>query len=132
MGARVIDARNMRVIHERECLTFRLEARDNFARVHANLDDLEGDTATDGPLLLGKVDVTHTAFADPFENFVRPDVRGRIQGDEWIRLRRLCFGTAKPESARRAHVRVGKNRCAARRTNTASHGFEARVEFYRR
>ena len=29
------------MIHQRQCLTFRLEPRDDFARVHSQLDDFE-------------------------------------------------------------------------------------------
>ena len=45
------------------------------ARVHARLDDLEGDRALDGSLLLGHVDDAHAPFADLLQQLVGADLR---------------------------------------------------------
>ncbi len=46
-GAAVEDFGDVRMIHEREGLALGLEAGDDLFRIHAQLDDLEGDTAFD-------------------------------------------------------------------------------------
>ena len=59
------------MLHERERLALGLEAGNDFARVHARLDELDGDAAADGLFLFGQPDFTHAAFADHFEQMVR-------------------------------------------------------------
>ena len=44
-------------------------------RVHAQLDDLEGDLAADRLVLLGHVDHAHAAFADLLQQLVRAEIR---------------------------------------------------------
>ena len=63
-GAGVDDARDVRVVHQRQRLALGLEARDDVARVHAELDDLERDGAANGLGLLGQIDDAHAAFAE--------------------------------------------------------------------
>jgi hypothetical protein len=76
-GAGVEDAGDALVVHEGQGLAFGLEAGDHLGGVHTGLDDLEGDLAADGVLLLGHVDDAHAALADLLEQLVRPDPRAR-------------------------------------------------------
>src|SRR5579871_3952977 len=63
-GARVEDLGDVRMIHHRQGPTLGFEAGDDLLGVHPGLDDLQGDAAADGVLLLGHVDRTEAAFAD--------------------------------------------------------------------
>ena len=70
------------MIHHRQRLPLRLEARDDLPAVHARLDDLQRDLAADGVGLLRHVDHAHPPAANLFQQFVsangRTDaVRGR-------------------------------------------------------
>ena len=49
--------------------------------VHAGLDDLQGDPAADGPVLLGHEDGAHAALADLLEQLVRADPAAGALGD---------------------------------------------------
>ena len=61
------------MIHQRQGLPLRLEAGDDLGRIHARLDDLEGDHSPDRLLLLGHVDHAEAAFADLLQQLVRPN-----------------------------------------------------------
>lgn len=61
------------MLHHCKGLALDFEAGDDFASVHPRLDELEGDFATYGRLLLGKVDDAKTAFADALDEFVGAD-----------------------------------------------------------
>ena len=65
---------DVRMVHERHGLAFRLEPRDHLARVHAELDDFEGDPTPERLFLLGQIDDAHTAFAERLEDLVRADL----------------------------------------------------------
>ena len=71
---------NVGVIQDGERLPFGLEASDNLLRVHAELDNFQGDAALDRFALLGKVDDRHTALAEHVQNTVRPDLRRVLVG----------------------------------------------------
>jgi hypothetical protein len=81
--------RNVRVVHEGQGLSFGFEAGDDFARVHAELDDLKGDATSDRFGLLGHVDHAAAAFAEFLEEFIAANVLanggvgevGRFEGD---------------------------------------------------
>jgi len=60
----VENLRDVRMIHQRERLPLRLEARDDLPAVHAQFDDFEGDAAFDRLALLGHPDFAETTFAD--------------------------------------------------------------------
>jgi hypothetical protein len=45
-------------------LTFRLESRHNFARVHADLYELDGHTTAYGLFLLRQPNLAHPALSD--------------------------------------------------------------------
>ena len=62
------------MIHQRQGLSLRFEPRDHLARVHAQLDDLDGDDAMNRRALLGFVNAPHAAFADQRENRVRANL----------------------------------------------------------
>ena len=74
-GARVEHLGDVRVVHQRQCLPLRLEAGDDLARVHAQLDDLEGHAPLDGLALLGHPDRAEAAFTELLEKFVAADDR---------------------------------------------------------
>jgi hypothetical protein len=71
--AAVEDARDVRVVHHRERLALLLEARDDGARVHARLDDLDRDALHHGLAALGEPHLSEAALADHLEELVRPD-----------------------------------------------------------
>ena len=77
----------LRVVHQGQRLPLGLEAGDHLARVHAGLDDLQGDQAPDRLGLLGHVDRAHAAFADLLQELVGADDRAGALG-----CRRLIEG----------------------------------------
>ena len=60
------------VVHERQRLSLRLESRDHLAGVHACLDDLESDHATNRVGLLRLVNDAESALAQFLEDLVAP------------------------------------------------------------
>ena len=58
------------MVHQGQRLPLGLEAGDDLFGVHAQLDDLERDTAADRLLLLGHVHDAATAFADFLQQLV--------------------------------------------------------------
>jgi len=58
--------RNIRMVHHRQGLTFRLETGDNLFRVHPKLKDLQGDSAPHGFILLRHPNDSPAPFADLF------------------------------------------------------------------
>src|SRR5947208_2832690 len=65
-----------------------LEAGDDVGRVHAGLDDLQGDAPLDRLFLLGEVNRAHAAFAEPLQQLVRPDAAA----DRFSRRHRMTRG----------------------------------------
>ena len=63
------------VVHERESLPLGFKPRDDFAGVHASLDQLEATRRRTGSLLLGQPNFAHAALTDHFEQPVRADHR---------------------------------------------------------
>src|SRR5207248_3126487 len=63
------------VVHDRQRLPFRLETRDDLARVHAGLDDLQSDLAAHRLGPFGYEDDAEAALADLLEQFVVTDDR---------------------------------------------------------
>ena len=61
---------DVRMIHHRQRLALRLEARDDLLGVHAKLDDFERDTPPHRLALLGDIHHAATAFADFFHQLV--------------------------------------------------------------
>jgi hypothetical protein len=61
------------MIHHGQRLPLGLEAGDDLLGVHAELDDLEGDAATNGFDLLRDIHHATTAFADPLQQLVAPN-----------------------------------------------------------
>ena len=62
--AGVEDLGDVGVVHHRQGLAFLLETLQHRSRIHAGLDQLEGDLAPDGLGLLGDPDLAHAPFAD--------------------------------------------------------------------
>ena len=65
--AGVEDLRDVRMVHHRQRLALGLEARDDFARVHARLDDLERHAPRHRLHLFGHPDDAESALADLLE-----------------------------------------------------------------
>ncbi len=80
-GAGVEDLGDVGMVHEGQGLSLLLEARDDLACVHAELDDLERNLAADGLLLLGHEDASEAAFADELQELVVADLGADIFGD---------------------------------------------------
>ena len=79
----------MRMIHHREGLPLLLEARDDFLRIHAQLDDLQCDAAPHGLFLIRHPDGAETTLADLFHQFIRADLVADFLG---LEARELGFG----------------------------------------
>ncbi len=73
------------MIHHRQRLPFRFEARDHLRAIHPRLDNFECDAPADGLLLLGHVDYAHSPFTDLLEELVTADERAGPFGNrrEW-------------------------------------------------
>ena len=67
-------ARDSRVVHDREGLALLLEARDDRPRVHAGLDQLQGDALDEGLPALREEDGAEPALAQLREDPVRTDL----------------------------------------------------------
>ena len=87
------------MIHHRQRLPLLFEARDDLARVHAELDDFQRHAPPHRLLLLGHPHRAEAALADLLEQFVRPDALARflgLQPRELLRdLRTLGIGLQK-------------------------------------
>jgi trans-2,3-dihydro-3-hydroxyanthranilate isomerase len=74
-GARVVDARDVRVLHERQHLPLGLEAREHLGPGDPRAEELEGDLAAHRRVLLGQIHRAHAALAEQADDAVRPDDR---------------------------------------------------------
>ena len=83
------------VIHHRQRLALLLEAGDDLAGVHAELDDLERHAPLDRRALLGHVDRAEAALAEELQDPVRSDLRAEAVG------RRQVDGLGGVEARRR-------------------------------
>jgi hypothetical protein len=81
MGAGVQDLGDVRVVHQGQRLAFGLEAGDHGPGVHAELDDLEGDTLVEGHGLIGHIDHAHATFAQFLQELVLADHGAGAFGD---------------------------------------------------
>jgi hypothetical protein len=82
---------DVRVVHQGQRLPLGLEPCDDLGRVHARLDQLQGDLAADRPLLLGDEHDPEPAFSDLLPQPVRPD---RRRGRPRVTCRRERRGEA--------------------------------------
>src|SRR5262245_14849562 len=97
-----IDLRDVGMAHHREGLALTLEASDDLARVHAELDDFEGDPPAKRLFLLCQIHNAHTTLAERLENSIRTDA-----------LAEVCRGHNRdPALAQRAKDFVRAFRCA--------------------
>src|SRR5205809_1605330 len=69
------------MVHQRQGLPLSFEAGDDLFGVHAQLDDLERDSAADGLGLLGHIDHPAAAFADLLKEFVATNAVAGFFGD---------------------------------------------------
>ena len=77
---------DIRMIHDGQRLPFGLEAGDDLRRVHARLDDLDGNHAADRLFLFGQEDDAHAAFAELLKQFVGADAcAGRLGRNAQVR-----------------------------------------------
>ena len=88
---RVVDARDVRMIHQSQGLSLGIEASQDFLGVHAPLDQLERDRPANGHVLLRLVDDAHAAFADFPQDAVGTDAPRAVTAG---RRRRLGKGRA--------------------------------------
>src|SRR5438034_8330027 len=72
---------DVRMIHHRESLPLGLEPSDDLPGIHAQLDDLERDTATDGFLLFRDIDHATTALAEILAELVAANTVAGPFGD---------------------------------------------------
>ena len=77
-GSGIQHPRDIRVLHPRQRLALRREAREHLFGVHAGLDDLHGDPAADRRLLLGHPDHAKPAFPDFLKQLVGADPLARL------------------------------------------------------
>ena len=79
----VEDAGDRTVVHSREDLALDFEPAHDLARVHAELDQLQGDATLDGRLLDRLEDLPHAAFADRAHDAIGADADscGGVQRD---------------------------------------------------
>ena len=98
--AGIENLRDVRVVHHCQGLPLGFEPGDDFTGVHAQLDDLEGDLASDGLLLLGHIDDAETALADLLEQPIPADDRA----GGFVLVRR--FRLEGPHEARGLPVRA--------------------------
>ena len=77
-GAGVEDFRDVRMIHQGQCLPLRFEAGDHASGVHAQLDDLQRDATTHGFVLFGHINNAAAAFAQFLEQLVRADIAPQL------------------------------------------------------
>src|ERR1035441_6834345 len=79
-GAGIEYLGNIGVVHERQSLSFGFKPGDDLPGIHAQLDDLEGDPAADGFLLLGHIDHPAPAFANLLQELVAPNPLAGLVG----------------------------------------------------
>ena len=70
-GARVVDVRDVGVIHHRERLLLGAEARDDLARVAARAQHLDRDLTSNRLVLLSQIDGAHAALPEHAHDTVR-------------------------------------------------------------
>ena len=85
--ARIEDLGDVRMIHHRQRLPLLLEARDDLARVHAQLDDLQRHPPRHRLHLLRHPDRAEAALANSFEEPVSPNHRPAQLGCRMVPLR---------------------------------------------
>jgi hypothetical protein len=72
-GAAIEHLGDVGVVHQSQGLALGLEAGDDVAGVHAQLDDLKGDLAADRFLLLSHIHHAHAALANLLQQLVAAD-----------------------------------------------------------
>ncbi len=100
-------AGDVRVVHQGQRLPFGLEAGDNLFRVHAGLDQLDGDEALDRLGLLRHPDAAHAAFADLLQKLIRTDDSPNWLGDRQVNSDDLILDRGFEKTAR--HRMRGKH-----------------------
>src|SRR5580704_14815648 len=81
-------ASDLRMVHQRQGLSLRLEASDHFARIHPRLEDLERDEPTDRLELFRAKHDSETSFANRLQQLVP-------SGDDFARRVRLIGSVAR-------------------------------------
>ena len=69
---------DIRVFHQSQRLALRLEAGNHLLGIHAGLDDLQRDPASDGLVLLGQVNDGEAPLAEDAQQPVRADLPDRL------------------------------------------------------
>src|ERR1041384_6145510 len=65
---------DVRMVHQRQRLSFCLDSGNDTPTVHAGLDDFQSDPATDGFLLFRDKNQSATSFTDLIEELVSADL----------------------------------------------------------
>ena len=79
-GPRFEHLGDCRMVHQCERLALRFEARDYLRCVETCFDDFDGDLPADWMHLFRQPDITHTAFAQSFEQAIRADIAAGDSG----------------------------------------------------
>ena len=83
-GSGVKNVGDIGVVHQRQRLTFALEARQHLPAIHAQLDDFQCNLAANRVRLLGQVDRAHTPFADLAQKLIASEVVALDPGLAWL------------------------------------------------
>ena len=78
----IVNLGDIRVVHQRQRLPLRFEARDDLACVHASFDDLERDFALHRLGLFGHEDDAEAPRADFLEEFVTANYCPGLFGED--------------------------------------------------
>src|SRR4029453_7507305 len=70
--------------HQRQGLALGLEPGNDLVRVHARLDDFDGDAAAKGLRLLGEIDGPHASLTEQLDDVIRAEVAGERAGERTI------------------------------------------------
>ena len=114
---RAVYLRDVRMIHQRERLSLGLEAGNHLASVHPHLDDLQGHSSSEGPLLLRQVDDPHPALAERVEDLVGADLSGSIEGSRGCSPRRARAGRRSWPRSYATPIRCRPRRIAERQSD---------------
>src|ERR1041385_2904579 len=100
------------MIHERQRLALRFEARDDIARVHAWLDDLQRNRALNRLVLLGQIYDAHASFTEHADDAIRPNLFRRLEGSRAAPAATRVSGDT-PDRSRPIQQGVARHRSAS-------------------
>jgi hypothetical protein len=98
----------VRVVHHGQSLALGFEAGDHLIGVHAEPDDLQGDSALDRMLLFGLENGSEASLPDALEDLVGADLLSRAIG--WRPLAGLRFGNRRVAHSRLLAAASGRHK----------------------